>query len=53
MKDYICLNCDEEFEVKSLYETESKISFCPFCGEDIEEDDEDDDENLDDEDYRD
>ena len=52
MKDHICYNCDEEFEIKSAYETESEVSFCPFCGSELDyEEDEDDD--LDDEDYRD
>jgi len=50
MKEYICFNCDSEFEIKPLYDTESDVKFCPFCGSELEEEIDD---EIDDEDYRD
>jgi len=48
-----CYDCEEEFSVSSVYETESDVSFCPFCGSELDlEEDEDDLDDLDDEDYR-
>lgn len=48
-----CLDCDEEFTVSSIYESESEVSFCPFCGCELEYEEDDDFDELDDEDYRD
>jgi uncharacterized paraquat-inducible protein A len=45
-----CYDCDEEFTVDSLLEKGSQVSFCPFCGTEIEQEEDDD---LDDEDIRD
>jgi len=53
MKEHICYNCDEEFTVKSVYETESEVSFCPYCGSELDFEEDDEDDELDDEDYRD
>lgn len=50
MKEYTCFNCDSEFEIKPLYDTELDVTFCPFCGSELEEEIED---EIDDEDYRD
>lgn len=48
MEPTTCFNCEEEFKVESVYETEATICFCPFCGADLELDDEDELEDLDD-----
>ena len=37
-----CFDCDEEFTVRSVYESESEISFCPFCGSELELEEDDD-----------
>ena len=33
-----CYNCDAEFKVQSLFDKESgqAVSFCPFCGEELD-----------------
>ena len=33
-----CYNCDAEFKVQSLFDKESgqSVSFCPFCGEELD-----------------
>lgn len=41
-EQHSCFNCDEEFEVKSVYETESDVSFCPYCGSELEYEEDDD-----------
>jgi len=46
-----CFECDSEFTVESTYETEDPVSFCPYCGSEIEHEEEE--EDLDDEDFRD
>lgn len=44
MKWITCNTCDEEFRVIS--ESLSSVTYCPFCGTDIEEeDDEEEDED--------
>lgn len=48
MEPTTCFNCEEEFKVESVYETDATICFCPFCGADLELDDEDELEDLDD-----
>lgn len=44
---YICYECDSEFAIHTPYETDQKISFCPFCGSEIEDDFDDYDEEED------
>jgi predicted RNA-binding Zn-ribbon protein involved in translation (DUF1610 family) len=50
----LCYSCDEEFVVQSAYETEAIVSFCPFCGNNIETDEDilnfDEDDNIDEDD---
>jgi Zn finger protein HypA/HybF involved in hydrogenase expression len=42
---HICYECDAEFVIHTPFDTDQKISFCPFCGSEMEDDfDEDDDE---------
>lgn len=41
-----CYDCDAEFDVVSMYETEDVVSFCPYCGSDIVVDLDDDDDDL-------
>lgn len=49
-----CFDCDQEFSVQSVYESESEVSFCPYCGCELEyEEDEDDLGAFDDDDFRD
>ena len=43
MKDWIvCSSCDEEFKV--ITDSLDTPAFCPFCGEELEEEPEEDDE---------
>lgn len=46
---HICYACESEFAIHTPYETDNSISFCPFCGSEIDTDidDEDDDEEDD------
>lgn len=46
----ICYSCDSEFIVHTPYEMESSVSFCPFCGSEVDEDLEDLEDDLFDED---
>jgi len=47
MKLIVCESCEAEFKIRhSLNERYYSVSFCPFCGEDLDEELEDD---LDDE----
>lgn len=46
---HICFECDAEFIVHTPYDTEEIISFCPFCGSEVELD-EDELDDLDEED---
>ena len=43
----ICYACDAEFIVHTLYETESPVSFCPYCGSEVEGEEEFEDEEDD------
>ena len=46
--EHVCYECDAEFVVEPIGQTDDIISFCPFCGSelDLEEDlDEEDDED--------
>ena len=45
-----CIDCDSEFTVEPTYDTEDPISFCPYCGSEINHEEE---EDLEDEDFRD
>ena len=50
MKIIVCVSCEAEFRIKhTMDEGYYEISFCPFCGEDLEDDYEDDIEWGDDE----
>lgn len=55
MSDTItCYNCEEEFKVESVFETEQEVLFCPYCGSELDIEDLDDGDLDDyDEDYRD
>jgi rRNA maturation endonuclease Nob1 len=52
MVSCVCYNCDEEFTVEPVFITTQEVSFCPYCGSEIEPSEwvEDDTESLDDED---
>lgn len=47
-----CYECNNEFTVDSSYDTDDTVSFCPYCGSEIEQEEEIKDEDFD-EDYRD
>jgi len=34
---HICFECDAEFVVHSAYAEDQPVSFCPFCGSEIED----------------
>lgn len=42
----ICYNCDEEFVIHTPYKTEAIVSFCPFCGSEVEDIDEEVEDDL-------
>jgi rRNA maturation endonuclease Nob1 len=44
----ICYACDTEFVVDTPYETDYSVSFCPFCGSEVEGEEEEFDEEEDD-----
>jgi len=52
MKSQTCYNCDEEFIVENLQESNCPVIYCPYCGSDLEDLSEDEDIEED-EDYRD
>ncbi len=31
-----CYNCEEEFKVESVFETDQEVMFCPYCGSDLD-----------------
>jgi rRNA maturation endonuclease Nob1 len=33
---HICFECDSEFIVHTPYESDMQVSFCPFCGSEVE-----------------
>ena len=42
MKLIVCVSCEAEFKIKhDLDEKYYRLSFCPFCGEDLNEEFED------------
>jgi len=45
---YICFNCDAEFMIHTPYDTEDEVSFCPYCGSEIEHEESDSDEDEED-----
>lgn len=48
----ICFACDSEFTVHTPYEMEQSVSFCPFCGSEIEgEEDDLEEDSLDEDDF--
>ena len=36
METITCYNCEEEFKVEPVFETEAEICFCPFCGSELD-----------------
>jgi len=38
---HYCSNCDAEFSVYPNFEAEELISFCPYCGSELDYDDSD------------
>jgi rRNA maturation endonuclease Nob1 len=48
-----CYECGAEFTVQPSFDIDEPISFCPYCGSEIEHEEEEDDlDDLEDEDYR-
>ncbi len=48
---HVCFECDAEFIIHTPYDVDDAVSFCPFCGSEVESsDDEDDDFDEEDED---
>jgi len=47
MKNITCYNCEEEFNIEPIYETEALICFCPYCGSELGDDIEEDHDELD------
>jgi rRNA maturation endonuclease Nob1 len=45
---HICFECDAEFVIHTPFDVDDPVSFCPFCGSEIESEDLD--EDLDDDD---
>ena len=41
---HACFECDADFVVHTAYEMEESVSFCPFCGSEVDNND-----NLEDE----
>ncbi len=39
-KNIICYGCESEFSIKIL-EADLEITYCPFCGEELDSDDDD------------
>jgi rRNA maturation endonuclease Nob1 len=33
---HICYNCEAEFVVHTPYNNEDTVSFCPFCGSEVD-----------------
>ena len=50
-KSHTCYECDAEFEVKDLYDSDETVSFCPFCGSELEYEEDEDNESDDADDY--
>lgn len=48
----ICFNCDAEFVVHTPYKMEDPVSYCPYCGSEVEGLDEDLDDDFFDDDVR-
>lgn len=50
MDTHTCYNCEEEFKVEPVFETEAEVTFCPYCGTELDlQEYEEDLEDLDDE----
>lgn len=48
---HICFECDAEFIIHTPYDVVDPVSFCPFCGSEVEATEEElEDDELDDED---
>lgn len=39
---HYCNNCDAEFSVYSSFDNEEEISFCPYCGSELDFDEDSD-----------
>lgn len=37
--EHVCYECDAEFVVEPIGETDDIISFCPFCGSELDQED--------------
>ena len=48
---HVCYECDAEFIVHTPYDDENMVSFCPFCGSEMEQDPIDCDDVDEDEEY--
>lgn len=46
--EYVCQECDSEFIVEPIGETDGMISFCPFCGSELDPEDLDDEQDEED-----
>ena len=33
---HICFECDAEFVVHTPFDSEEQVSFCPFCGSEVD-----------------
>lgn len=36
MNSITCYNCEEEFRIEPVYESEAEICFCPYCGSELD-----------------
>lgn len=41
---HTCFECDAEFIVHATYDTDNVVSFCPFCGSEMDTEEYDDEE---------
>lgn len=48
--EHFCYECESQFFVESVEETEMDVSFCPYCGSELEVDEDLEDEDQDEED---
>jgi hypothetical protein len=46
--EHVCYECDAEFIVEPVGETDDIISFCPFCGSELDLEDLDEEEDEED-----
>lgn len=36
MNSITCYNCEEEFRIEPVYESEAEVCFCPYCGSELD-----------------